>query len=115
MASNTFIDRLNEAMELRNMTSSELARRSHIDKSAICRYLKGKITPKPKAAEALARSLGVSPLWLMGYDSDMKVADIAPIIPRNHNVLDISELSPKNRIRIKAYYQALIDTQNDNS
>ena len=106
-----FKNRLREALDLRAMTSAELSKRCGINKSAICRYLQGTIGPRPQAAEALAVALGVSPAWLLGFDGDMKPVDIPEIQPREYNPIDYSKLNQANKIRIKAYYQALLDTQ----
>lgn len=108
-------DRLLQALELQLMTSAELSRRSGIDKSSICRYLKGTITPKPYAVKSMAQALGVSASWLMGFDEDIQLAEIPPIEKKDYNPIDYMKLTPANRIRIKAYYQALLDTQSDNS
>jgi transcriptional regulator with XRE-family HTH domain len=54
---------------MQGISASELARRSDINKSAICRYLKGLITPKQNNVVSLAKVLHVDPVWLMGYDT----------------------------------------------
>ena len=108
-------DQLREALKVQNMTSAELSRRSGVDRSAICRYLKGTITPKPAAVELMAAALGVSPMWLMGFDEDMHKVEIPPVEKKEYNPINYMKLTPSNRIRIQAYYQALLDTQEENS
>ena len=103
--------RLREALDLRKMTASELARSCGINKSAICKYLKGKITPKPASARSMAATLGVSPLWLMGFDEDMHKVEMPPIEKKEYNPIDYMKLTPTNRAKLRGYYQALLDTQ----
>lgn len=76
-------DRLKEAMELNNITQSELAKKANIDKGQLSSYLSGKYKPRQNNIEALAKALGVSEAWLMGYNVSLKNADY--II--NENVL----------------------------
>ncbi len=60
--------RLTEALEMRDMTATELAKRSGVSKSNICRYMKGTIQPRPSALISMAEVLQVSPIWLLGLD-----------------------------------------------
>lgn len=98
-------DRLQEALSARNMTASELAVKSGINKGSISKYLKGTVTPKQTAIGCLASALDVSPAWLLGFDLT-KDGKEPPAI-------DISRLSDINKEKIFAYYQALIDSQED--
>lgn len=59
-------DRIKEALNLRNMKPIELVEQSNIKKSALSQYMSGKITPRQKALDAMAKVLNVSPAWLMG-------------------------------------------------
>ena len=60
--------RLAEALEMREINATELAKRSGINKSAVCRYLKGTIQPRSAILIRMADVLQVSPLWLLGLD-----------------------------------------------
>ncbi len=93
-------DRILEVLQARNMTASELAAKSGIGKGSISKYLKGTVVPKQSAIGAMARALGVSPAWLLGYDVPMATTEI-----------DLKKLSEDNQKRLLAYYQALIDSQ----
>ena len=64
----TFAQRLRAGLNLRNMKQIELAERSGISKYSISHYLKGDWEGKQDAVYELARALGVSEAWLMGYD-----------------------------------------------
>lgn len=64
--------KLNEALELRNMTAAELSRRSGIDEGTLSNYRKGKYEPKQQKLEAISQALRVSIPWLMGADVPME-------------------------------------------
>lgn len=97
-------ERIREALNVRGMTAAELSRLSGIDKGSVSRYLKGDIIPKQSKIDALARALGVSPAWLLGFNVSMSGDALPPVI-------DFDKLSEVNRSRLLAYYQALIDSQ----
>ena len=97
-------DRLNEALELRGWSASELAKRSNINKGTISHYLHGDIVPKQSKIGAMATALGVSPAWLLGYEVNMKGELLQPKI-------EMYKLSDENQTRLLAYYQALLDSQ----
>jgi transcriptional regulator with XRE-family HTH domain len=65
-------NRIYEAMIANGLNAYELAKKAHIDKGALSRYLSGKVQPKSKNLHALAVALNVSETWLMGYDVDMQ-------------------------------------------
>lgn len=105
-------DRLKEALAVRNMRPIDLAIKSGINKGTISRYLKGEIIPKQSKIMELARALNVSPAWLLGYETPMEGgADDIEIRPE----IDTSKLTNANLSRLLAYYQALIDSQEDNN
>ena len=65
-----FKDRLMEAMALRGMRASELAKRTGLSKARISQYVNGKFVPKSDAILQIAEALGVSELWLLGKTDD---------------------------------------------
>ena len=67
-----FKDRLTEAMALRGMRASELAKRTGLSKARISQYVHGKFIPKSDAILTIAEALGVSELWLMGKTASME-------------------------------------------
>lgn len=97
-------DRLKKALDSSGMTASELAQKSGINKGAISRYLHGTVIPKQSAVGELARALGVSPAWLLGFN----VTEDGRAVEAQ---LDLDALTDENRLRVLAYYQALIDSQ----
>lgn len=101
-------DRLNEALRLRNITAADLSRLTGINKSSISRYLSGESIPRSLAIGKMAEALHVSPAWVLGYDVPMENGQ--PFIK-----VEMEKLSPANQQRLMSYYQALIDSQEDNN
>lgn len=64
-------DRLQEALNFRNMKQADLARSTGIDKASISLYLKGRYAPKGDKLYKIALALGVSPQWLSGFNVPM--------------------------------------------
>ena len=89
----TFARRLREGLDVREMTQAELAKHSGISKSSISRYIKGDWEGKQSAVYELAKALGVTEAWLMGYDVTME-SDAAPAIPPGFEPLPEMESVP---------------------
>ena len=100
-------ERIKEALDLRGMMPIDLARKSGINKGSISKYLKGEVIPKQSAIGAMAKALDVLPSWLMGYDVPMEA--VTPAAEQ----IDTSKLTKSNLERLKIYYQALIDSQEE--
>lgn len=66
-----FKERLVEAMTLRGMRASDLARHTGLSKARISQYVNGKFIPKSDAILLIAEALQVSELWLMGKTTAM--------------------------------------------
>lgn len=67
----TFIKRFLYALEMRDISQTELAQKTGIGKSAINHYKTGRYEPKQDGVYLLAQALDVSEAWLMGYDVPM--------------------------------------------
>lgn len=67
----SFAERLNEALERRNMTAAELARALNVADATISNYKKGIYAPKQRRTEEISKILNVSIPWLMGADVPM--------------------------------------------
>lgn len=61
-------ERIREAMDDAGIKQTELAKSTGMSDSTIFRYLSGKMEPKQKAINLLARELNVTEMWLWGYD-----------------------------------------------
>lgn len=71
-----FSERLNKALELKQITKAELSRATGISKSSLTRYSKGDWEGKQDAVFAISRALNISEAWLMGYDVPMERIDL---------------------------------------
>lgn len=102
-------DRLREAMRAADKSQADLMRETGLQRSAISRYLSGEYEPKALAVGKMARVLGVSEMWLFGYDVPMartmdqkKNDELAKLIVKMRSdndfystVLALSKLSEK--------------------
>lgn len=77
----TFAQRIREGLDVREMTQAELSKRSGISKSSISRYIKGDWEGKQSAVYELAKALGVTEAWLMGYDVPMESSTALAVPP----------------------------------
>lgn len=72
----TFSNRLNTAMRIRNIKATELSIKTGIAKSSLSEYINGKYEAKQDGVYLLAKALNVNEAWLMGLDVPMeKVID----------------------------------------
>ena len=67
--------RIRKALSIRNMTQSELCRRTKIATSAMSEYLRGLYDPKQDKIYLMSEALNVDPVWLMGFDVPMEKDD----------------------------------------
>lgn len=68
----TFTNRLNEAMSVRNLKSVDLVKKTKLSKQQISQYVNGKFEAKQRALYLLAQVLDVSEAWLMGFNVPME-------------------------------------------
>lgn len=85
----TFTNRLNKAISLRNIKPIELSEKTGIDKSKISSYMSGRYKAKQDGVYLLAQALNVSEVWLMGYDVPMERQDI------ESNIFPIEDMPKK--------------------
>lgn len=64
--------RMQLALSNANMIPQELAEKSGVSKSSISQYVNGSHAPSNISSGKIGKVLGVNPLWLMGFDVDMK-------------------------------------------
>lgn len=75
-------NRIRTAMNRVNKKQVDIVKETGIDKGALSSYLKGKYEPKQDVIYKLARVLGVSEMWLWGYDCPME----RPTMQKNNDV-----------------------------
>jgi len=68
----TFSNRLNTAMKIRNIRATELSEKTGIAKSSLSEYINGKYEAKQDGVYLLAKALDVSEAWLMGLNVPME-------------------------------------------
>ena len=94
---NTTAARLQQVMNERNLKQVDVISLSKVHqkelgvklgKSALSQYINGKSTPDQEKLVLLARTLGVSEAWLMGYDVPMTKEQPQP----HPNAHDIDEI-----------------------
>lgn len=64
--------RIQLALSNANMKPQELAEKSGVSKSSISQYVNGSHAPSNISSGKIGKILGINPLWLMGFDVDMK-------------------------------------------
>lgn len=84
-----FLKRLESAMKASDMRQVDLSKLSGIPKGQLSQYMTGKYVPKKSTMKRIANTLGVSELWLMGYDVPMTV-EVDPEAVRNQEIADIA-------------------------
>lgn len=70
--SKLFSQRLNYALQLRNMRQVDLVIKTGIDKSKISSYMSGRYMPKQDGIYTIAKVLNVNEAWLMGLENSME-------------------------------------------
>lgn len=66
----SFPDRFREVITNKDITQTELSNITGITQSSISDWLNGKYLPKQDKIDILAKALGVSPAYLMGWEDD---------------------------------------------
>lgn len=119
-------DRLKEALLKRDMTASDLAKKSGINKGSISKYLRGDILPKQSAIDAMARALYVLPSWLMGYDVPMEAVLPFTISVNTYDdgegskdtpkiLVEYEQLNTKEQEQVMNYIKFLKSQRGDNT
>lgn len=114
-------DRLKEAMLDKDMKPIELSNLTGIPKSMVSYYLAGRSIPKADRVYEIAKVLGVSEAWLMGYDvprdktpEQKKNDDLVKVIAQLRKDSDffevvslLAELSPEQYASVKTILAGL--------
>lgn len=119
-------ERLKEALLKRDMTASDLAKKSGINKGSISKYLRGDILPKQSAIDAMARALHVLPSWLMGYDVPMEAVLPFTISVNTYDdgegskdtpkiLVEYEQLNTKEQEQVMNYIKFLKSQRGDNT
>ena len=68
-------ERLLALMQEKGLSTRDLGNGCGISHATIARYIKGERQPKYEQVVAMAKSLGVSPEWLLGIDDKQSMDD----------------------------------------
>lgn len=74
----TTAERLRELMNIYGLSQVDIVEKTGIDKTALSRYVSGERTPRQSALTKICLPLGISEVWLMGYDVPMRDKDTKP-------------------------------------
>ena len=104
----SFAQRLQQLIDMKGITKSELARSCGIDKSNITRYLNGEYEAKQDVIYRIAVKYGVSGAWLMGYDTPVSEED--PVLQKQHEEINdiFDRLPPELRTHALALLRGLV-------
>ncbi len=93
--------RLKKAMNIRNLSQADLARRTNISKGALSSYISGRYVPKRNNILLLAEVLDVNEEWLTGADVPMEASLISIIDQRlNETGMTLEELAGRARVSL---------------
>lgn len=100
-------DRLNKAIEMKNISVSDLADRAGLNRATVYRYLQGKVVPKQNAIYAMSKVLGVTPVWLLGFDEENEEPEDFDYLEKKV-VLEVRKLSPDGQLKVKNFVKFLL-------
>lgn len=83
-------ERLQKIMGERQIKQVDLVRETGIDKGSISHYVSGRYEPKQEYVNKLAAAIGVSAMWLSGYDVPMEKSALS-IDEENPYVAEVSD------------------------
>lgn len=118
--------RLKESIDAKNISIKELADITEISRATIYRYLSGEMEAKSTALYKLGKALGVSEMWLAGYDipkqrppaqqNNDALADAVTRARTNSDFMEtiklVNQVSDTNLQHLNATIQALVQMQN---
>lgn len=78
----TFTERLDELLQRKNLKQADIVSAAGITRSAMSRYMSGKLEPKTATIYAIADAVGVSDRWLYGYDVPMEAPKEKDVIAK---------------------------------
>ena len=105
----TTANRLNLAMEMRNMKAVDLSEKTGIGKSSISQYRNGIVNPKQDRIYLMAQALNVNEMWLMGHDVPMERQPPAPPAAQPPTAPYHPELTKRDERDIEKRLQAIRD------
>jgi len=109
MGNQVFAQRLKEAMQMRDMNGTELAKRVNTSPTNITCYRKGKYAPKLPMIKDMARVLGVNPSWLAGIvDNPDPIVASEKDLAHNQIEMYISEMTAEQTKKVLKFIEDYI-------
>lgn len=103
--------RLQLALSNANMKPQELADKSGVNKSSISQYINGSHAPSNISSGKMGKVLNVEPMWLMGFDVEMR-KELSSKNAKN-NMIFLEKFSILNE-RDKKIVMSMIDSMLSN-
>jgi transcriptional regulator with XRE-family HTH domain len=97
-------ERLREAMVAAGKRQVDLVRETGIDRGSISSYLSGRYVPKQTAINKLAIALGVSEMWLWGYDAPAE----RTIEQKNNDIITNAVVKMRNDEKFFSVVESLL-------
>lgn len=110
----TFSNRLNTAMRIRNVKATELSIKTGIAKSSLSEYINGKYEAKQDGVYLLAKALCVNEAWLMGCDVPMEKTSQERKNDNTEYVIDTKGLTQEEIESIKRYIEFIKNEKKNN-
>lgn len=96
-----FARRLEMALQMNNMRSVDLCKKTGLSSATISQYKTGYCSPRMDRVMIIAEALNVSPGWLIGYDSPKQLSD-------DDDAFNVyGSLSPENKLKAIDYMHYL--------
>ena len=116
----TTAERLQQAMAEAKLKQVDVVRITGMHKGTLNNYVKGKYEPKSNAIHILAKALGVSEMWLWGYDvpkqrsdgqkKNDQLVELISFLRKDDELVDmfemLTELTPEQRVSVKQILSA---------
>ena len=103
----TFAERFNRLLELRQMSVSDLSRMTGIPEASLYHYKQGMYLPKQKRTEAIANALHVSPGYLIAGEEGDPAYAASPV----SSIPGFDELTDENKKVVQDYIDFLLSKQ----
>ena len=100
-------NRIRQGLSMRDMTQTDLCRKTGIPKSAMSQYCNGSLVPRQNRTFLIAQALDVSEAWLMGFDVPAEKKATPVSVEEDGRVRDFVNLFGK----LTAEQQSLIIAQ----
>lgn len=104
--------RLQKALSDVNMNQQELADKSGVSKASISQYINGSHAPSNISSGKMGKVLNVEPLWLMGFDVEMRKEISSESAERDMDILKkISLLNNRDKQIVMSMIDSMLSTK----